>query len=104
MATKLPPQASQRPLDGSPCFLLPGFPAKSFRDSACWGKPEAELSNSRTKGQVGRTHSKGRINSQSLHESTGSRSCVCWRELESNASEKYMENTCLFLSSTSGLS
>lgn len=94
-ATGLPPQASQRPSSGSPCFPLPGVPNKSFRDSACWDKPEAKLSNSGTKGQAGRTHSKGRINSQSLHESIGSASCACWRELKSNASKKYMEKSVL---------
>ena len=98
--TGLPPQASQRSSSRSPHFPLPGFPTKSFRDGARWGKPEAKLSNSGTKGQAGRTRSKGRINSQSLHESMGRGSCACWRELKSNASEKYMENPCLFLSGT----
>lgn len=102
--TGLPPQASQRASSGSPHFPLPGFPTKSFRDGARWGKPEAKLSNSGTKGQAGRTRSKGRINSQSLHESTGSGSRACRRELKSNASEKYTENPCLFLSGISGLS
>lgn len=93
-----------KPLRWVVSLLPPGFPNESFRDSAHWGKPEAKLSNSGTKGQAGRTRSKGRINSQSLHEPMASRSGACWKELKSNTPEKYMENACLFLSGTSGLS
>lgn len=60
--------------------------------------------NRATEGQGGRTPIKRQDKQPVAAQVPGSSSYVCWRELMSCVSEKYVENLCLFLSSRSGLS
>lgn len=77
------------------------FTTKSFRDGAYKGKIEAKQSN---RG-AGEKDSHQRQDKQPFSaQGRGSSSYVCWRELMSCVSAKYVENLCLFLSSRSGLS